>query len=204
MILQQLRGQADGVGGQHRAVGPHFQRQLVVVGDLAQTSSFDHVVDTAHRRVDRVDRNEAQTEVGIKVLVGRDIATPTLQAHLHVQAAAFRHRGDVHILVQNLNVTVGFDHAAGHDARLVSAQVQRLGTLTGELEGNLLQVQDDVGCVFDNSRDGLELVQYVFDADGRHCSALDGTQQGATQRVADGGAKAPLKRLGAELAVSLS
>ena len=38
-----------------------------------------------------------------------------------------RDSGDVHVLVQDLHVAVGFNHAAGHDAGLVGAQIKRLG-----------------------------------------------------------------------------
>ena len=49
-------------------------------------------------------------------------------------------------------------------------------------------------------RDGLELVEHALDANRGDRGALDGTEQGAAQGVADGGAKAALKGLGAELA----
>jgi hypothetical protein len=44
VVLEQLGRQAERIGGQHRAVGPDFERQLVVVGDLTETSRFDGVV----------------------------------------------------------------------------------------------------------------------------------------------------------------
>ena len=112
MVLEQLGGQADGVGGQHGPVGPHFEGQLVVVGDLTQTRGFHHVIDAAHRRVDRIHGNEAQAQVGVEVLVGGDIAAPALEAHLHIQLAALRNGGDIDVLVQDLDVAVGFNHAA--------------------------------------------------------------------------------------------
>ena len=89
MVLEQLGGQADSIGGQHGTVGPHFKGQLVVVGDLAEASGFDDIVDAANGRVDRVDGDEAQAEVGVEVLVGGDVAAPTLEAHFHVELAAF-------------------------------------------------------------------------------------------------------------------
>ncbi len=114
--------------------------------------------------------------------------------------AAFGDGGDVDVLIEDLDVAVGLDHAGGHNARLVGAQIQRLGTVAIELERDLLEVQDDVGCVFDNAADRLELVQHVFDADGGNCGAFDRAEQSAAQGVADGGAEAALKGLGAELA----
>ncbi len=103
--------------------------------------------------MDRIDGNEAQTQVGIKILVGGNVAAPALQAHFHFQLAAFAHRGDVDVLVENLDVAVGFNHAAGHNARLFRAQIQRLGAFACELERNLFLVEDDVGGVFNHSGD---------------------------------------------------
>src|SRR5208282_4413055 len=97
-VLKQLGGKADSVGRQHGSVGPHFEGELVVVGDLAETGSFDDVVHAPHRRVHGVYRDEAQTEIGVEVLVGRDVAAPAFEAHFHVETAAFRDGGDVHIL----------------------------------------------------------------------------------------------------------
>ena len=108
---------------------------------------------------------------------------------------------DVDVLVQNLDVAIGFDHAGGDDAGLVGAQIQRLGAVAVELERNLLEVQDDVGRVFNNAGDRLELVQHALDANGGNSGALDGREQGAAKGVADGGAKSALKGLRAELAV---
>ncbi len=200
MVFEQLGCQADSIGGQHSAVGPHFERELVVVGDLAETSGFDDIVDAAHRRVDRVHGNEAQTQIGVEILVGGDVAAATLQAHFHLEPAAFRDGGDVNVLVENLDVAVGFDHAGRNDARLVGAQIKRLGTVARELEGNLLEIQDDVGGVFNHAGDRLELVQHALDANRGNCGALDRAEQRAAKGVADGCAKSALKGLGAELA----
>ena len=76
-----------------------------------------------------------------------------------------------------------------------------MGPSPFELEGNLLQVQDDVGGIFDDAGDGLELVQHAFDLDRGDGGALDRGQQGAAQRIPNGGAEAAFKGLGAELAV---
>ena len=91
----------------------------------------------------------------------------------------------IDVLVQDFDVAVGFDHARGDHAGLVGAQIERLGTFARELEGNLLEVQDDVGRIFDHAGDGLELVQHALDANRGDRRALDGAEQGAAQGVAD-------------------
>ncbi len=67
------------------------------------------------------------------------------------------------------------------------------------LERDLLQVQDDIGGVFDDTGDGAEFVIHAFNADRGDGGALDARKEHAAQRVADGGAEAALERLGGEL-----
>ena len=111
MVFEQLGGEANRIGGLDGSVSPHFERELVVIGDLTQTSGFHDVVDAAHGRVHGVHRDKANAQIGVEVLVGGDIAAAALEAHLHVQLAAFGKGGDVDLLVQDFDVAVGFDHA---------------------------------------------------------------------------------------------
>ena len=70
------------------------------------------------------------------------------------------------------------------------------------LERYLLQVQDDVGSVFDDARNGAEFVIHAFDADGGDGGAFDARKEHAAERVADSGAETALERLGGELPVA--
>ena len=63
------------------------------------------------------------------------------------------------------------------------AQVEGLRAFAVHLERNLLQVEDDVGGVFDHAGDRTEFVQHAFDADGGDGRALDGAEQHATQAL---------------------
>src|SRR5205807_8888443 len=145
-------------------------------------------VHFAHRRVDRIDRDEAQAEVLIEILVGGNIAATTLQPHFHVEASAFADGGNVDVLIEHFHVGIGFDHAAGDFACLIGLEINGLGTFARQLEGHLLQVEDDVGSVFHHAGNGLELVQHAFDLDGGDSGAFDGGKQHAPQAVAVGGA----------------
>ena len=136
-----------------------------------------------------------------KFLSADDVAAAALQAHFHIELAAFADGGDVDVLVEHFDIGVGLDHAGGDHARLIGAQVDCLGRVARELERNLLQVQDDVGRVFNYAGDRLEFVQHAFNLDGGNGRAFDGSQQHAAQRIADGGAEAAFKRLRPEHAV---
>ncbi len=201
VVLQQLRRKAQRVGRKNRAVRPDLDRELVVVGDLTQTSSLDKVIHLAHRRVDAIDGDKAQPEIAIEVLISGDVAAATLQPHLHIDLAALGDGADIHVVVEDLDIAIGFDHARGHNASGIRTQVQRLRPLAVQLEGNLLQIEDDVRRVLNDTRDGLELVQHAFDANGGDGSAFDRRKQGATKRIADGRTEAALKRLRRELTV---
>ena len=186
MIANQLGRERHGVARRHRPVGPDVDGQLVVVGRLAEARRLDEVVDLLDRRVHRVDRDPADAEILVEVLVGRDVAAAALHAHLHVQLAALGDGRDVRVRLEDLDVGVGLDVARLDLARLVDAQVQRLGGVDVHLQRNLLQVQDDVGRVLDDARDRRELVQHAVDLDRRDRRAFNRRQQHAPQGVADG------------------
>jgi hypothetical protein len=128
-------------------------------------------------------------------------AAAPLQPHFHVKLAAFAHRRDIDILVQHFDIAIGFDHAAGDDPGLIGAQIDGLGSITAQLEWNLLEVEDDVGGVFHHTRNRLELVQHAFDFDGGDGSSFNRTQQHAAQSVAHSSAEAAFKGLRPEDAV---
>src|SRR6202012_3066498 len=108
-------GETERVCGKNGGVGPDLDGELVEVGDLTETGGFAGEVDLADGRVDGVDRNEAEAEIAVEVLVGRDVATAALEAHLHVDLATFADGADVDVLVEDLNVAISFDHAGGDD-----------------------------------------------------------------------------------------
>ena len=198
VVANQLGRERHRVARRHRAVGPDVDRQLVVVGVLADARRLDQVVDLLDRRVDRVDRDPADAEILVEVLVGRDVAAAALDAQLHVQLAVLGDGRDVRVRLEDFDVGVGLDVARAHFAGLVDAQVERLGRVGVHLERDLLQVEDDVGRILDHARDRRELVQHAVDLDRGDRRALDRGQQHAPQRVADGRAEPALERLRVE------
>src|SRR5580658_4416966 len=201
VVLQQLRRQADGISRSDGAVGPDFKSQLVVVCDLPETRGFHGVIALAYRRVDGVDGDETDAEIFVEILVGRDVSAAALEAHFHVELAAFADGGNVDVFIQNLDIRICFDHARCDHTRLIGAQIDGFGRVAAELEGNLLQVQDDVGGVLDHSGDRLEFVQYAFDLYRGDCCAFDRGKQHTPEGVADGRAESAFEWLGPEDAV---
>src|SRR5215467_16353022 len=107
----------------------------------------------------------------------------------------------MNILVQDLDIAVGFYHSGGDVSRLVGLEVDRLGAVAVELEGNLFEVEDDVGRVLNDAGDRLELMQHTFDPHSSHGRAFNRRQQHAPQGVADGGAEPAFERLRVKAAV---
>ena len=101
--------------------------------------------------------------------------------------------------IDQLHARIELDVAGGDRAFLVDLDVEfERFALVGD-EENLLQVQHDVGDVFDDAVDGLELVVHAVDLDGADGGAVNGAEEHAAKGVADRVAVAGLERLGDEL-----
>ena len=121
--------------------------------------------------------------------------------HLDGQLAAFADGGDVHVAVQHFDVGIGFDLPAQNFAGRVGFEAHGAHALAHHLEGNLLQVEDDIGGVFDHAGNGAEFVRHAFDPHGGDGRAFNRAQQHAPQARADGGSESALERLRGEHAV---
>src|SRR5256885_16317124 len=112
--------------------------------------------------MDRINGNESKSQILIEIFVCRDISASPLEAHLHIEFAAFTHSSDINIFVEDLHVAISLDHSGGDDAGFDSTKVNRLRIFAVELEWNLLQIKDDVGGIFNYARDRLELVKHAL------------------------------------------
>ena len=137
----------------------------------------------------------------VEVLVGRDVAAAVLDDHLDVERPVDVEGGDRDGRVEDLDVGVVGDVGRGDRGRpgLLDRHPPRLVAL--ELQGDRLEVEDDVGDVFDDPGDGRELVEDAVDAHGGDGRAGDRGEQDAPQGVADGHPVSPLERLGLEAPV---
>src|SRR6266849_4116410 len=195
VVLDELGGEADGILRGDGAVGPHFDHQLFVVGHLAEASGFNGVINLAHRGVNAVHGNVADGQIFVIVAVGGNVAAAVLDAHFDLELAAFADGGDVHAFVEDGEVRVFLDLRGGDRTGLLDVDVNGLGQVGVELDGHLLQVEDDVGGILDHAGDRRKFVQHAFDLHGGDGRAFDGAEQRATQRISYGRAPAALKRL---------
>ena len=100
--------------------------------------------------MDGVDGDPADAEILVEVLVGRHVSAAAPHAQLHVELATLADGGDVGIGLENLDVGIGLNVARTNLAGFVHAERQGLGVIDVQLQRNLLEVEDDVGRVFDD------------------------------------------------------
>jgi hypothetical protein len=201
VIAQQRGGQADRIRRRDRPVRPDLEDQPVVVGGLPDAGRLHVVVHAADGRMHGVDRDVADSHVVVEVLVGRDVAPPRRDPHLHLQPAVLRERRDRGLRLQDLDRGVALDVGRGDLPLALDVQRQQLLVGRVHLDRDLLQVENDVGHVLHDARQRRELVEHSLDLDCGDRRALDRREQHAPQGVTHGGAEAPLEGLGVELSV---
>ena len=126
--------------------------------------------------MDRVDGDIAQRQVFIEILVGADVSAAGLEAHLDGELAAFADGGQMHVAVEHFHIGVGFDLAAAYVARLIHREAHGFHALAHDFEGDLFEVEDDIGGVFHHSGNGTEFVLDTFDAHGGDGRAFNRTE----------------------------
>ena len=172
--------------------------QLVVVEDLALAGVLDPVGHLLDRRVQAVDRDEADRRVFRTVAIGGDIALADLHREFHADLRAVIQRADHQLRVQDLAIASHLDVAGANLAGALLAQRHPLRAIGLHAHGDGLDVQDDVGDILANARDRRELMQHAVDLDGGDGRALERGQQHAAQGVAERHAEAALERFSDE------
>src|SRR3954471_6285978 len=86
-----------------RAVGLDVERELVVVGALADAGLLDRVRNAAHRREDRVDRDDADRLIRGLVLLSGAVAAATADREVQLELGLLLERGDVRVRVEDLD-----------------------------------------------------------------------------------------------------
>src|SRR3954452_23265680 len=143
-----------------RPVRLDVERELVVVGALADAGLLDRVGDAPHRREDRVDGDDADRLVGRLVLVGGAVATAAADRQVQLELGLLVERRDVHVRVEDLDaggqvdVLRGDLTGAGDDER--GLDLGRVGVHTTH---DALEVQHDVRHVLGDALDRGELVR---------------------------------------------
>src|SRR4051812_35478683 len=187
-------GRGDGVARGDGILGLDVDDQAVEVGTLLNTGRLNLEGDLQHRRVDRVHRNAADLRVAGLVLRGGDVAAAALDGQFELELSLLVQRGDVQVRVVELHAGRRRDVRGGDDAGPLLAQVGDHGLVMLGGDGQVLDVQDDLGDIFLDTGNRGELVQHTVDPDAGYGSTGDRGQQRAAERVAEGVTEARLQR----------
>ena len=190
---QRVAGRRQRLTRRDRAVGLDLDRELVVVRGLLHAGGLDVERDAPHGREDRVDRNHTDRR-GPLVALGREVAAALLDGQVDGEAALGVDRRDVQVGVEDLDVGGGLDVAGEDVARAALVEAQRHGLLRGAAEDDVLDVQDEVGDVLLDTRDGVELVEGLVEPDLGDGGTRDRRQQRPAEAVAEGVAETGLER----------
>jgi len=71
------------------------------------------------------------------------------------------------------------------------------------LKPNALKIQDNVGYVLLDSRDGGKFVEHPFDSNGGDCTPLERRKEDSPERIAERRAETALERLGIEFTIGV-
>src|SRR6266496_555513 len=196
---QDLGRLADRVSRVERAVGRNVEDQLVVVGTLADAGGLDVVRDAPDRREDRVDRDDADRVLRPTVQLSRDVAAAAADRQRHLEPAFVGQVRDLEVGVEDLELRRGLDvlgrDCAGSTLRPAHLDLRRVAM---QALNQVLEVEQDVGDVLANARQGRELVRDALDLDRGDRGALERGEQHAAQRVAECVAEAAIERLDLE------
>src|SRR5262245_1812322 len=152
LVLQDTCSVSDRVVRAYRAVGLDLHRQLVVVENLPFAGILDLVGDLAHRRIQTVDRNQADRRVLGTITLGGDITLAGVDRKLHADLGTLIQRTQDEVGVEDDDVTHGLNVASGDRARALLLHDHALGAVALHLDGDVLDVEHDVSDVLAHAR----------------------------------------------------
>ena len=156
---------------------------------------LDAVADLADRRIQAVDRDQADRRILGSVSVGGDVALARVHGKFHADLGALVEGADREVRVEDLDVVDGGDVAGGDLARPRLLQNHPLRAVALHLDGDVLDIEHEIRDVLADTGDRGKLMQHAIDMHGDDRGALQRGEQNAAQRVAERQAEAALQRL---------
>src|SRR4029077_2697956 len=156
VVSQNRRGLEQRLVRRQASIGPDFKDELVVIGALTDTGIFDRVLDARDRRKDGIDRNQTNRLVCTLVFLSSGKTATDAHIKLGVEFVLLVQGANDLLRVEHFKTLNGLD-VAGHDCAFfvyAKRKFLRLVILTIELEFYLLEVEDDIGHVFDHAWKG--------------------------------------------------
>ena len=98
----------------------------------------------------------------------------------------------------DLNTSRCGDVCSGNNTGTLLTEVSGDGLVVFAGYNQRLDVQDDFSCIFLDTRNGGELVEYAVQTDAGYCCARNAGEQGTTERVTKGLTETWFKRFNDE------
>ena len=103
---------------------------------------------------------------------------------------------DDKVRIEHFDVAGGLDVASDDGTRTLLGKRKALGPFVFHLDGDFLDVENEICHVLTHAGNRREFMQYAIDLDGGDCRTLQRREQNPAQRVAQGQAITAFKRLG--------
>src|SRR5262249_13585277 len=190
------RGISHRVVRAHRAIGLDLHGQFVVIENLTFAGILDLVGDLPYRRIKAIDRNETDRRVFRPIALGGYIALPGVHRELHADLGALVERAQHELGIEHNDVAHGLNIAGRDSAGTLLFDDHALWSVALHLDGDVLDVEHDIGHVLAYAGNRGELVQHAIDVDRLHCRALQRGEEDAPQGITQRHAEAALERLG--------
>src|SRR5690606_33503540 len=151
-----------------------LERQAFVIDRLTDTCWLHRILHVFDWREDGIDGDDTDGIIRLFIVIRWHVSTAAPHSKLHVQPCIRAQYGNVvfriehHVIVRN-----GRDVGSGPLVGAFQNEVDvRIGRVNG-FETNTLQIENDIGYVFGDTRHGGEFVLYTVDFDRGNSDALE-------------------------------
>ena len=161
------------------SIGRDLEDKLFVVGLLLDTVVLREVLDVADRSIDRVDSDRLQLILLSRVdqlLISGDVTTPLVDGELDSKGIRLIDVADDQLGIEDFEGSKLAVELASEEL-LLTRDRQADGLLSSVLdegtEADLLQVENDVSYILQDTRNSSKFMIDTFDLDGRDGVAFE-------------------------------
>ena len=179
-------------------IGCHFKDELVVVHLLTNTGVFHVILDEFNRAEKGIDSNNADCLLFLLVVFAGAVATTNTDFKFSEETLLLLERADDLVRVDDFNVRVFLDVSCSDRTFASDVDHKINGIACFGYKKHLLKIEDDVGDIFHNTFDALELVLHTLNLDGGNRSTFNRAKKDTAKGVSNRVSVTCLKRLGLE------
>src|SRR5262249_35564396 len=127
-----------------------------------------------HRRIEAIDRDQSNRSILWTVALRRHISFAGIDGELHPYLSAFIEMAQHQFRIEDDNVADGLDIARGDEGRTGLLHHHALRAIALHLDGDVFDIEDDVGHILAHAGNRRELVENPVDVYRLNAGALQG------------------------------